>query len=208
MAFKITDDKVREILGAEKYIRDLDHRTKTPGTVIGLAYTSVGGEMLVIEATSYPGKGNVQLTGQIGDVMKESAQAAMSLFKSRAEKLGYDLEELAKSDIHIHVPAGAVPKDGPSAGIAMYTAITSLLLGKTVRNGLAMTGEITLRGRVLPIGGVKEKTLAAHRAGIRTIILPKDNERDMEEVDPKVKSSCKFVFAETVDDVLRVALNI
>ncbi len=202
------DDKfVREILGAEKYVRDLDTRTTTPGVALGLAYTPVGGEVLFIEATQYPGKGNVTLTGQIGDVMKESASAALSLFKSRAESLGYDVKKLAEHDLHIHVPAGAVPKDGPSAGTAMFTAISSLLLNRPVTKNLAMTGEITLRGKVLPIGGVKEKTLAAARAGVKTILLPKQNEPDMEEVDAQVKKKCKFHFVETVDDVLKHALT-
>ena len=156
---------VRELLGPEKYVRDLETRVKVPGVVIGLAYTPVGGEVLFIEAAAYPGKGAVTLTGQIGDVMKESASAAMSLFKTRAESFYITPETLAARDIHIHVPAGAVPKDGPSAGIAMYTAIASLLLGVPIKSKLAMTGEITLRGLVLPVGGIKEKTLAADRAG-------------------------------------------
>jgi ATP-dependent Lon protease len=172
-----------------------------------LAYTPVGGDILFIEATSFPGKGGVTLTGQIGDVMKESATAALSLFKTRAPRFNYDVSRIAKLDLHIHVPAGAVPKDGPSAGIAMYTAISSLLLNIPVKPALAMTGEVTLRGRVLPIGGVKEKTLAAMRAGIRTILLPKQNERDFEEVDAEVKRRCKFFFVETVDEVLGHALG-
>ncbi len=204
----VIDEKyVRQALGPEKYVRDLDTRATMPGVALGLAYTPVGGEVLFIEATRYPGKGNVTLTGQIGDVMKESASAALSVFKSRAPDLGYDITQLAESDLHIHVPAGAVPKDGPSAGIAMFTAITSLLLDKPVRQRLAMTGEITLRGKVLPIGGVKEKTLAAARAGIKTIILPEQNKPDLEEVDAQVKKKCQFHFVETVDQVLQLALG-
>lgn len=206
--FSVDDPFITKTLGAEKYIRDLDTRTRTPGVVIGLAYTSVGGDILFIEATKYAGKGNLQLTGQLGDVMKESANAAMSLFKANAEKLSYDVAQLAKTDIHIHVPAGAVPKDGPSAGCAMYTALCSLLLGKPVKSKLAMTGEITLRGRVLPIGGVKEKSLAADRAGIKTILLPEDNRKDLEEVDPNVRKRVKFVFVSTAEDVLREAVGL
>lgn len=206
-AVTIDEDAVRELLGAEKYVRDLDTRTTTPGVALGLAYTPVGGEVLFIEATQYPGKGNVTLTGQIGDVMKESASAALSLFKSRADDLGYDLKKLAETDLHIHVPAGAVPKDGPSAGTAMYTAIASLLLNKSVAQKLAMTGEITLRGKVLPIGGVKEKTLAAARAGVKTILLPEQNRTDMEEVDAQVKKKCTFHFVDNVDEVLKHALG-
>jgi len=206
-AASIDQGFVRDVLGPEKYIRDLDTRTHTPGVALGLAYTPFGGEVLFIEATKYPGKGNVTLTGQIGDVMKESASAALSLFKSRADDLGYDVKKLAELDLHIHVPAGAVPKDGPSAGTAMYTAITSLLLDIPVKQKLAMTGEVTLRGKVLPIGGVKEKTLAASRAGVKTILLPARNKPDMEEVDAQVKKKCRFHFVENVDEVLEHALG-
>ncbi len=206
--WNVDADRVRDLLGSERYFREVDARTKTPGVVIGLAYTPVGGEILFVEAAVYQGKGQVTLTGQIGDVMKESASAAMSLFKSRADKLGYDAGQLAEQDVHIHVPAGAVPKDGPSAGVAMYTAIASLLLNKPVKSRLAMTGEITLRGLVLPIGGVKEKTLAASRAGIRTVLLPRKNERDMEEVDAEVKKKLDFIFVDTVEDVVNHALGL
>lgn len=204
---KVDPSFVRDMLGPEKYVRDLDTRTRMPGIAIGLAYTPVGGEILFIEATRYAGKGTVTLTGQIGDVMKESATTAMSLFKSRASQFDFNLNTLKDTDIHIHVPAGAVPKDGPSAGVAMYTALASLLTGKLVKSKVAMTGEVTLRGNVLPIGGVKEKSLAAARAGIKTILLPKDNERDYEEVDEQVKKKCKFVFVETVDEVLKHTLG-
>ncbi|MEM6334356.1 MAG: endopeptidase La [Planctomycetota bacterium] len=203
---KVDAAKVAEMLGPETHRRELDTRTAAPGVVVGLAYTPVGGEILFIEATRYPGTGKVQVTGQLGDVMKESASAALSLVKSRAPDLGIDAEQLAESDLHIHVPAGAVPKDGPSAGVAMFTAIASLLLNKRVKSALAMTGEITLRGRVLPIGGVKEKSLAAARAGIKTVLLPADNERDLPEVDDKVKKKLTFKFIETVDDLLDAAL--
>jgi ATP-dependent Lon protease len=206
-AATVDADFVRDMLGSEKFIRDLDTRTLTPGVALGMAYTPFGGEVLFIEATQYPGKGNVKLTGQIGDVMKESASAALSLFKSRADDLGYDVTKLAELDLHIHIPAGAVPKDGPSAGTAMYTAIASLLLDIPVKKNLAMTGEVTLRGKVLPIGGVKEKTLAAARAGVKTILLPARNKADMEEVDAQVKKKCTFHFVDNVDDVLKHALG-
>ncbi|MDX1681539.1 MAG: endopeptidase La [Phycisphaeraceae bacterium] len=203
----VNEKLVRELLGPEKYFRELDVRTRVPGIVIGLAYTPVGGEVLFVEATTYPGKGNVTLTGQIGDVMKESASAAMSLFKSRADRYNFDVNALATRDVHIHVPAGAVPKDGPSAGVAMYTAIASLMFDLPVKERLGMTGEITLRGRVLPIGGVKEKTLAAARVGVKTILLPEANRRDMENVDETVKKQCRFEFVENVDQVLEAALG-
>ncbi len=197
---------VAELLGPQKYVRELDTRTGIPGIALGLAYTSVGGEVLFIEATKYPGKGQVKLTGQIGDVMKESAQAALSLFKSRAASLGVDSKALQDTDLHIHVPAGAVPKDGPSAGCAIYTAITSLMTGKAVKKGLAMTGEITLRGKVLPIGGVKEKTLAADRLGIKTVLLPELNRRDLEDIDPAVRKRLTIDFVADADQLLKLAI--
>jgi ATP-dependent Lon protease len=203
----IDAQQVRKLIGPEKFVRDLDTRLTSPGVAVGLAYTPAGGELLFIEVTHYPGKGHMLLTGQIGDVMKESATAAMSLFKSRAPQLGVDVAGMSKQDMHIHVPAGAVPKDGPSAGIAMYCAIASLMLDLTVEPGLAMTGELTLRGRVLPIGGVKEKTLAAARAGIKTVILPKQNQRDLEEIDAQVRKKLKFHFVDSVDQVLNLALG-
>ena len=205
--FNVDAELVHSLLGAEKHVRDVDMRTKAPGVAIGLAYTPVGGEVLFVEAAVYPGNGQIILTGQIGDVMQESARAALSLFKTEALKFKFDVEALNKQDLHIHVPAGAVPKDGPSAGCAMYTAVASLLLNIRVKQRIAMTGEITLRGLVLPIGGVKEKTLAAARAGIKTIILPEQNQRDMEEVDDQVKKRCRFVFVETVDRLLDETLG-
>ncbi|WP_428386266.1 endopeptidase La [Mucisphaera sp.] len=203
----VTPDLVRAALGPEKYIREIDERTKPPGIVTGLAYTPVGGEVLYVEAAAFPGKGNLQLTGQIGDVMKESASAALSLFRGRAAELGYDPEELGKTDLHIHVPAGAIPKDGPSAGTAMFTAIASLLLNRSVKHRVAMTGEITLRGKVLPVGGIKEKTLAAERAGVKTVLLPKQNERDLEEIDPRVRKRLQFRFVDNTNQVLEHALG-
>ncbi|MFN3166186.1 MAG: endopeptidase La [Phycisphaeraceae bacterium] len=202
----IDQGDVADYLGAQKYLRDLDTRTGVPGVVLGLAYTSVGGEVLFIEAARYAGKGEVKLTGQIGEVMKESAQAALSLFKSRARSLGCEPDVMNGHDLHIHVPAGAVPKDGPSAGVAMYTAIISLLTGKPVKKGLAMTGEITLRGKVLPIGGVKEKTLAADRLGIDTVLLPQQNKRDLDEIDPSVRKRLTIKFVQDVDQLLKHAI--
>jgi len=198
---------VHTFLGPEKYVRDLDLRVTMPGVVVGLAYTPVGGEILFIEATAYAGKGEIILTGQIGQVMKESAGAAMSLFKTHADKFNLDIKDISKRDVHIHVPAGAVPKDGPSAGIAMYTAIASLFLDLPTKPKLAMTGEITLRGLVLPIGGLKGKTLAATRAGIKTVLLPQQNRGDLEEIDSQVRQKLRFVLVEHVDQVLENTLG-
>lgn len=204
---RVTPKLVEETLGPAKYVREMRLQANLPGVVTGLAYTPMGGEVLHIEATRYSGKGNVTLTGQIGNVMKESVQAALSLVRSRAEKLGISADLLRDSDIHVHVPSGAVPKDGPSAGIAMFTAIASLFTDTPVRATVAMTGEVTLRGLVLPIGGLKEKTLAAMRAGIKHVIMPKLNAKDLVDVPEEVKRKLKFTLAETVDDVLAVALQ-
>lgn len=205
--YKVNAAVVREHLGPEKYFREMDDRTKTPGIVVGLAYTSVGGEILFIETTCYPGTGKIIITGQLGDVMKESASAALSLLKSRAGDLGISMKRIDALDLHIHVPAGAVPKDGPSAGVSMFTSLVSLLLDLPVKSHLAMTGEITLRGLVLPIGGVKEKSLAASRVGVKTIIMPKLNERDLEEVDMQVRKKCNFIFVENVSELLNIAFG-
>ena len=199
---------VERFLGPRRFEPELASRTSVAGVATGMAYTPVGGEILFIEATRMPGKGAIMLTGQIGDVMKESATAAFSLMRSRAEKLGIDSKMLAESDVHVHVPAGAIPKDGPSAGTAMFTALASLFLNKPVRHDLAMTGEITLRGLVLPIGGLKEKTLAAMRAGIKQVLVPKRNEKDMPDLPEEVKNGLKFHFVENVDQVLKVALDV
>jgi ATP-dependent Lon protease len=198
---------VERTLGPRRFEPELASRTSVPGVATGMAYTPVGGEILFIEATRYPGKGGITLTGQIGDVMKESATAAFSLVRSRANELGIDPKLLAESDIHIHVPAGAVPKDGPSAGTAMFTSLASLLMNRPVHHDVAMTGEITLRGLVLPIGGLKEKTLAAMRAGIKQVIVPKRNEKDMPDLPDEVKKTLKFHFVSNVDDVLEIALG-
>src|SRR5438874_9775712 len=203
----ITPEFVAQTLGPARYVRETKLATSKPGVATGLAYTPYGGEVLHIEATRYPGKGNITLTGQIGNVMKESAQAALSLVRSRDGAIGVKAEEFRDSDIHVHVPAGAVPKDGPSAGVAMFTALASLFSNKPVRSDVAMTGEITLRGLVLPIGGLKEKSLAAMRAGISTVIIPKLNEKDLPDVPEEAKQKLNFVPVENVDEVLAVALE-
>jgi ATP-dependent Lon protease len=200
-------DFVIKTLGPRRFEPELAQRTSVPGVATGLAYTPFGGEILFIEASRFPGKGAITLTGQIGEVMKESASAAFSLLRSRAEQLGIAGDLLANSDIHIHVPAGAVPKDGPSAGIAMFTALASLMMNRPVRHDVAMTGEITLRGLVLPIGGLKEKTLAAKRAGIKQVIVPKRNEKDLPDIPDEVRNTLKFHFVENIDQVLEVALG-
>ena len=203
----VTPQLVAQMLGPAKYVRETKLKTSKPGVVTGLAYTPAGGEVLHIEATRYPGKGNVTLTGHIGEVMKESVQAALSLVRSRDGEIGVKPEDFRDMDIHVHVPAGAVPKDGPSAGIAMFTALASLFTNKPVRPDVAMTGEITLRGLILPIGGLKEKSLAAMRAGISTVIIPKLNEKDLVDVPEEAKQKLKFVPVENVDEVLAVALE-
>jgi ATP-dependent Lon protease len=203
----VTPALVRELLGRRRYYTEVTERIDRPGIVIGLVWTPVGGDIVFIEATLMPGSKGFLLTGQLGDVMKESAQAALSVVRSEAARLGIDPQLFARIDIHLHVPAGAVPKDGPSAGTAMATALASLLTGRPVRQRLAMTGEITLRGRVLPVGGVKEKVLAAHRAGIQTVILPRRNQPDLEDVPDEARRELAFVFAETIDEVLDAALE-
>jgi ATP-dependent Lon protease len=195
-----------ETLGVPRYIHEKRLAAEAPGVVTGLAYTPAGGEVLHIEATRYPGGGKILLTGQIGNVMKESAQAALSLVRSRAAELGIDPAAFRDTDIHIHVPAGAVPKDGPSAGVAMFTALASLFSDQKVRSDVGMTGEITLRGIVLPIGGLKEKSLAAMRAGLDTVIVPKFNEKDLPDVPEEARNKLKFVLVENIDDVLQHAL--
>jgi ATP-dependent Lon protease len=195
------------ILGPRKFEAEVAMRTAVPGVATGLAWTPVGGDILFIEATRMPGNGKLILTGQLGDVMKESAQAALSLVKSRSAQLGIAPELLDKSDIHVHVPAGATPKDGPSAGVAMFTSLASLLTGRPVRSDVAMTGEISLRGLVLPIGGVKEKVLAALRAGIKTVMLPERNKRDLEEIPQDARDQLQLVWIENVDQALATALS-
>ncbi len=195
------------ILGRKKYEAEVAMGSDMPGVATGLAWTPVGGDILFIEASRAPGNGRLILTGQLGEVMKESAQAALSLVKARAATLGIAPETFEKSDIHIHVPAGATPKDGPSAGVAMFVALTSLLTGRPVRSHVAMTGEISLRGLVLPIGGVKEKVLAALRAGITAVMLPARNERDLDDIPADARAQLEFVWLKQVDDALEFALS-
>src|SRR5690348_10475108 len=204
---RIVPDDLHAILGARKFEAEVAMRSGIPGVATGLAWTPVGGDILFVEAARMPGNGKLILTGQLGDVMKESAQAALSLVKARASRIGVDAEVLEKSDIHVHVPAGATPKDGPSAGVAMFVALTSLLTGRPVRSDVAMTGEISLRGLVLPIGGVKEKVLAALRAGIHTVMLPARNQRDLEDIPADARAQVKFVWMEQVDDAMATALS-
>jgi ATP-dependent Lon protease len=206
-AAKITPKDLAKILGPTQYESELALRAGVPGVATGLAYTPVGGELLFIESAAMPGKGHLQLTGQIGDVMKESAEAAFSIVKANAKKLGLDPSKLAKSDFHIHVPAGAIPKDGPSAGVAMLTSLVSLLSARPVKPEVAMTGEITLRGLVLPIGGLKEKILAAQQAGIKTVILPARNRKDMVDVPKEAKKGMRFQFVKNVEGVLKAAMQ-
>ncbi len=200
-------DDIHGYLGPIRFTSETKSRVSTPGVVTGLAWTPTGGELLFIEATAMKGKKGLTLTGQLGDVMKESATAALSFIRSNAKSLDIDEDFFDTHDLHIHVPAGAIPKDGPSAGVTMLTALTSLLTGKTINKDLAMTGEITLRGQVLPIGGIKEKVLAAHRAGIKEIILPEWNQKDLEDVPAKVKKEIRFHFVDKMKDVLELALN-
>jgi ATP-dependent Lon protease len=204
---RVEPQDLTEILGPPRFEGEVAMRTSIPGVATGLAWTPVGGDILFIEATRTPGGGRLILTGQLGDVMKESAQAALSLVKGRASGLGLDAEMFEKSDIHIHVPAGAIPKDGPSAGVAMYTALVSLLTNRTVRSDTAMTGEISLRGLVLPVGGIKEKVVAAARASLSTVILPARNRKDYEEIPEAARNSLHFVWAERVEDVMEAALE-
>jgi ATP-dependent Lon protease len=203
----ITPDDLPGVLGPRRFENEAAQRTSVPGVATGLAWTPVGGDILFIEATRIPGKGGLILTGQLGDVMRESAQAALSLVKSRAGSLGIDPGLLEKSDIHVHVPAGATPKDGPSAGVAMFTALASLLTNRRVRSDVAMTGEISLRGLVLPVGGIKQKVVAAHAAGIRRVLLPSRNRRDLDEIPEGARKDLELVWCERVDDALAAVLE-
>jgi ATP-dependent Lon protease len=203
----IAESDLHDILGPQRFEGELAMRTSVPGVATGLAWTPVGGDILFIEATRIPGKGGFILTGQLGEVMRESAQAALSLVKSKAAGLGIDPKVFEGSDIHIHVPAGAIPKDGPSAGVAMFTALVSLLTGRTVKSDTAMTGEISLRGLVLPVGGIKEKVIAAARAGLGRVVLPARNRRDYEEIPEAARNALHFIWAERVEDVIAAALE-
>jgi ATP-dependent Lon protease len=204
---QIDSEQLPGILGPRKFESDVAMRTSVPGVATGLAWTPVGGDILFIEAARVPGNGKLILTGQLGDVMKESAQAALSLVKSRAHALGLNQEIFEKNDIHVHVPAGAIPKDGPSAGVAMFTALYSAFSERIVKNDIAMTGEISLRGLVLPVGGIKEKVIAAARAGIKTVMLPARNQRDFEEIPEAVRNQLQFIWLEKVDDALEIAME-
>jgi ATP-dependent Lon protease len=204
---RIDVPELAEILGPAKFESEVAQRTSVPGVATGLAWTPVGGDILFVEASRTPGGGKLILTGQLGDVMKESAQAALTLVKSHASALGIDAVALEKSDIHVHVPAGAIPKDGPSAGVAMFTALASLLTGRPVRSDTAMTGEISLRGLVLPVGGIKEKVLAAMRGGLKTVMLPARNRKDLQDVPEGARERLKFVWLETVDDAVQQVLD-
>ena len=205
----VTEPRARQLLGKRRYFSEARRRTSRPGVATGLAWTPVGGDVLFIEATAMPGRGGLTITGQLGDVMKESAQAALSYVRSNASELVPELpaDWFAKHDVHIHVPAGAIPKDGPSAGVAMVTALASLLSGRLVRADVAMTGEITLTGQVLPIGGLKEKALAAQRNGIRSVIAPALNEQDIEEIPEHLRKDLEFVFVSEIEQVLDKALQ-
>ena len=205
---KVTPEVVEQYLGPKVFFSEVAERTNKPGVVVGLAWTAFGGDILFIEACKMPGKGMLKLTGKLGDVMKESAQAAFSYIRTNAKKYGIDPNFYKKHDVHIHVPAGAIPKDGPSAGVAMITSMVSLLTNKPVKSMLGMTGEISLRGNVLPIGGLKEKSTAAHRSGLKEIIAPHLNKKDLEEIPSKVKKDLKITFVKDVEEVVKLALDI
>jgi ATP-dependent Lon protease len=198
---------LEKILGPIRFENEVALRTSVPGVATGLAWTPVGGDILFIEATRAQGGGRLILTGQLGEVMRESAQAALSVVKNQALNLRIDPVMFEKSDIHVHVPAGATPKDGPSAGVAMFMALTSLLTGRAIRSDTAMTGEISLRGLVLPVGGIKEKVVAAHAAGVKRVMLPARNRRDFEDIPEEVRNALEFVWLERVDDAVAAALQ-
>ena len=204
---EVTAEKVEEIRGPIHFFNEVAERTGVPGVATGLAWTSAGGDILFIEATKMRGKGNLQLSGSLGDVMKESVAVARSYIRSEASNLGIDERLFDESDIHVHVPSGGIPKDGPSAGITMLTAIVSLLTGLTVNPEIAMTGEATLRGAVLPVGGIKEKVLAAHRAGIKTVLLPEKCRKDLPEVPEEIQAELTFHFVSRMEEVLNLVLG-
>jgi ATP-dependent Lon protease len=209
MREEITPAKVQEYLGPIRffYTEEVQERTSIPGVATALAWTPIGGDLLFIEATQMPGRHGFQLTGSLGQVMQESAHAALSYVRSKAEELHLPPNYFDKHDIHVHIPGGAQPKDGPSAGITIATALVSLITGRPVRSDIGMTGEITLRGKILPIGGVKEKVLAAHRAGLKTVLLPRRNDRDLQDIPAEVRNDMQIVLVDTVDDVLERALR-
>jgi ATP-dependent Lon protease len=203
----ITVKDLHKYLGPVRIMSEVSARTSKPGVATGLAWTPAGGDILFVEATAMKGKKGLTLTGQLGEVMKESAMAALSFIRANASDLGISKDFFEENDIHVHVPAGAIPKDGPSAGVTMLTALASLLTNRTVKKDLAMTGEITLRGLVLPVGGIKEKVLAAHRAGIKTIILPKWNKKDLVDIPQKVQKDMQLYFVDDMLEVLKIALE-
>jgi ATP-dependent Lon protease len=204
---RVTCNNIHTFLGPPRFLREMEQEHDEIGVATGLAWTSVGGEILQVEASLSKGRGNLTLTGQLGDVMKESAQAAVSYARSHAKKLGLEENFYQKQDIHIHVPAGSIPKDGPSAGITMGTALISALTRRPVNRGIAMTGEITLRGHVLPVGGLKEKCLAAFRSGVNTVAIPYQNEKDLDEIPRPLRNKLHFVLARNMSDVLAAALD-
>jgi ATP-dependent Lon protease len=205
----ISEARVRELLGRRRFFAEARRRTREPGVATGLAWTPVGGDVLFVEATAYPGKGNLVITGQLGDVMRESAQAALSYVRGHLHAIAPGLEDAWFADhvVHVHVPAGAIPKDGPSAGVTMTTALASLVSGRPVRDDVAMTGEVTLTGQVLPIGGLKEKALAAQRSGIGTVVAPTRNEADAEDIPEHLRRQISFVWVDDVEQVLEAALE-
>ncbi len=200
-------DAIRSALGRQKHFQESAIRTAVPGVATGLAVTGAGGDVLFVEATAMQGQPGLTLTGQLGDVMKESGQIALSYVRGHADELGIDPSTFEDHNFHVHVPAGAIPKDGPSAGVTMVTALSSLLSGRPVKHTVGMTGEVTLQGRVLPIGGVKQKVLAAHAAGLTEVVLPERNRGDIDDVPEEVRDAMKFDFAMTIDEVLGVALE-
>ena len=202
----IHQKNIAEYLGSQKFRHEVAEEDHEVGVAAGLAVTSTGGDVLFVEATVIPGKGELNLTGQVGDVMKESAHAALTYVRSRWHELGLNAQFNEKRDVHVHVPAGAVPKDGPSAGITMAIVLASVFTNRPIRKDVAMTGEITLRGKVLPIGGVRDKVLSAHRAGVKTVILPEDNRKDAHEIPDTARKDIRLVFASHMDQVLETAL--
>ena len=204
---RVDDKRLREWLGPRRFSGEVRRRTSQPGVATGLAYTAAGGDVLFIEAAGYPGKGLLTVTGQLGEVMQESAKAALSWVRSHTGQVGVTEEWFEEHDIHIHVPAGAVPKDGPSAGVTIATAIASLVRDEPIASDVGMTGEITLTGQVLPIGGIREKSLAAQRAGLKRVILPRDNEPDLSELPPETREGLEFVPTDTIEDVFAAAFD-
>jgi ATP-dependent Lon protease len=203
----ITPERIADYLKKEKFMAELSEAIDVPGVATGLAVTAAGGDILFVEATRMHGSGKLKLTGQLGDVMKESAQIAYSYIRAQAERLDINPHEFECAEVHLHVPAGAIPKDGPSAGVAMVMALASLYSGRTVRSDVGMTGEITLRGRILPVGGIKMKVLAAHRAGLRTVILPKRNAWDLDDVPEEIRKAMQFIWVDRIDEAIDSGLT-